>query len=100
MIPSLVDRVHCIVQRNEGRRGIPAGRPGDSRIDNFCVTQQYVDSFNCEYDHYCDSASRKLKISHRNMEEIVSVVPCCKGSDGEWCTVPDIINSTVISSLG
>ncbi len=92
VIPQYIDKVYSIVQRYEGSKGLKAGKPNDARIKNFTVKQSYVDSFNMVYDHFSDGFIRKLKVNHYNMDEIVSVIPCCKTADGSYHTFLDIIS--------
>lgn len=90
-IPSYFDKVYAIVQRNQGSKGLKAGKDCDRRIENFVVKQSYVDSFKKVYDHYADGFVRKLDVIHFNMDEIVSVIPCCKKKDKKFCTFADSI---------
>ena len=91
VIPEFVDKAYNLIQRTSGINGLRAGRPGEKRVENFVLKQDYVDSFNKVYDHYKCGYRRELKVSHGNMEEITSVIPCCKDSDGKMYTVPEII---------
>lgn len=94
IIPEFVDKAYNLIQRTDGINGLRAGRPGEKRVDNFVVKQDYVDSFHRVYDHYKSGYKRELKVHHGNMEEITSVIPCCKDSDGKMYTVPEIIKRT------
>ena len=91
VIPEFVDKAYNLIQRTSGINGLRAGWPGEKWVDNFVLTQAYVDSFNRVYDHYKCGYQRELLVSHGNMEEIASVIPCCKDSDGKMYTVPEII---------
>lgn len=91
VIPEFVDKAYNLIQRTSGVNGLRAGRPGEKRVENFVIKQDYVDSFNRVYDHYKCDYKRKLEVSHGNMEEITSVIPCCMDSDGRMYTVPEII---------
>jgi hypothetical protein len=91
VVPSCVDRVYGVVQRAERYRGLKAGKPGDPRITNFVVRQSHVDGSCRIYDHYSDGYVRVLEVNHPNMDEIVSVVPCCKESKDTRYTFPEII---------
>ena len=62
------------VQRTKGTKGTLVEDVNKSLI----VRQDYVDKFAEYYDHYSDDYKRKLEVSHFNMEEIVSVVPCIR----------------------
>lgn len=90
MIPGFVNKIYNVYQDYSYPRGLKAGKPSDSRIKNFQIYQDYVDSFGAIYDHYSDGYHRDLVVKHRNMEEIVSVIPCCNCS-GSMLTFPEAI---------
>lgn len=90
LIPSVVQKLFNVYQNYSYPRGIIAGRSLDSRVSNFQIHQDYVDSFGAIYDHYSDGHKRDLIVKHKNMEEIVSVIPCCNW-DGIMLTFPEAI---------
>lgn len=90
MIPDFVDKVYNVFQDYSYPKGLKAGRPSDSKINNYQIFQDYVDSFGAVYDNYSDGYERDLVVKHKNMEEIVSVIPCCNWNS-EMLTFPEAI---------
>lgn len=75
-IPSNVKTTYSAVQRKEGFKGLQVGSFTDVQCRNHIITQTEVNKVTKYYDHYADGYKRKLNVSHYNMEEIVSVIPC------------------------
>lgn len=73
-IPSFVNTHYNVIQRTKGTKG----RRTISKNDNFVVDSRYVEKYETYYSGYKDGYKRKLDVSHFNMEEIVSAVPCIK----------------------
>lgn len=90
MIPTFINKIYNVYQDYHYPRGLRAGRPSDNRIKNHEIFQDYVDSFGATYDHYNDGYKRDLIVKHRNMEEIVSAIPCCDWN-GIMLTFPEAI---------
>lgn len=90
IIPKVIKKTFNVHQNYSHPKGLIAGRPSDSRISNFQIFQDYVDSFGAVYDHYSNGYKRDLIVKHKNMEEIVSVIPCCNWS-GKMLTFPEAI---------
>lgn len=90
MIPPFIDKIYNIFQNYSYPRGLKAGKPSNTRITNFEIFQDYVDSLGAIYNHYSDGYQRDLIVEHRNMEEIVSVIPCCNWN-GTMLTFPEAI---------
>lgn len=94
IVPSNVARTYGIVQRDRGFNGLLVGAPKDSKCHNHIVKQHEVDRHAKHYDHYSDGYRRRLRVSHKNMEEIVSVVPCCKRFN-KMHTLNDLVKITL-----
>lgn len=94
VIPPNVQKAYGIVQRDRGFHGLLVGPPRDTRCHNYIVRQEHVDRHCHYYDHYSDGYRRRLKVCHKNMEEIVSTVPCCMRSK-KLHTLNDIIKITL-----
>ncbi len=71
-IPKFVERHYNVVQREKGTKGKLVIKDNN----NFVVKQTYVYKTSKIYRGYRDGYERHLLISHFNMEEIVSAVPC------------------------
>lgn len=71
-IPKFVKRHYNVVQRERGTKGKLVVNDNN----NFIVKQTYVYKTTKFYDEYKDDYKRPLLVSHFNMEEIVSAVPC------------------------
>lgn len=89
-VPKYVKRYFNVIQRTKGTKG---ARVTEDSL-NFIVQQDYVDKYTAFYDHYNDHYKQELKISHFNMEEIVSVVPCIK-LDNSQETLPKAIEKSI-----
>lgn len=72
VIPKFVKQHYNVVQRNKGTQG----RLVVCENNNLIITQSYVNKTAQFYKEYKDNYKRRLDVSHFNMEEIVSVVPC------------------------
>lgn len=90
MIPHFVNKVFNVFQDYSFPRGLKSGKPTDTRIKNYQIYQDYVDSFGAVYDNYSDGYKRDLVVKHKNMEEIVSVIPCCNWNNN-MLTFPEAI---------
>lgn len=90
IIPENIHQAFGVVQRTRGFYGLMVGSDANPNHHNFVVKQKHVDD-NCKYyDHYSDDYRRRLKVRHKNMEEIVSVVPCCQFAR-KLRTVPELV---------
>jgi len=72
VVPRFVERYYNVVQREKGT----TGKRTDSWGFNKTVDQKFVDTHSKYYCGYSDGYKRRLLVSHFNMEEIVSAVPC------------------------
>lgn len=73
-IPRYVKRYYNVVQRLKGTKG----RLIVDENRNFIVRPDYVEKYAKYYDSYKYNYKRELEVSHFNMEEIVSAVPCIR----------------------
>ncbi len=99
IIPDKIKKVYAVVQRRKGFNGINAGRPSDAKCRNKTIRPRHVDEIQKYYDHYSDGYRRRLDVEHFNMEEIVSVIPCCSLGGKEY-TVNDIIKKSCYKYMG
>jgi hypothetical protein len=89
-IPKNIKKAVALVQRRDGFKGLKIGRPNVHNRWNFVIRQKDVDSQAKYYSEYSDGYERRLKVSHFNMEEIVSTIRCCKYG-GRTYTVNNLI---------
>ncbi len=71
-IPKFIERHYNVVQRKKGTKG----KLVINDNNNFVVKDTYVRKYARVYKGYKDGYERELLVSHFNMEEIVSAVPC------------------------
>lgn len=90
VVPKNIRKAFGVVQRKEGFKGLRVGRPGANNRWNTQIRQREVDSQATHYSGYSDGYSRRLNVSHNNMEEIVSTVRCVKYG-GRMYVVNDLI---------
>lgn len=91
VIPKFVKRYYNVVQREKGTKG----RLVVDEINNYVVKQSYVDNISRYYSEYKDNYQRRLWVSHFNMEEIVSAVPCIR-IDGDYLKLAEAIKRITI----
>jgi len=90
VVPKFVHHYYNAVQREKGTKGKLV--VGDKR--NLVVTQAYVNKVTRFYEGYKDNYKRKLDVSHFNMEEIVSAVPCIR-LNGDFLILSDAVKKSV-----
>jgi len=81
-IPKFVNCYFNVIQRAKGTKGISVLNPAH----NFVVTQKHIEKYGKYYSEYKGDYKRLLTVSHFNMEEIVSAVPCIK-IENDWLTL-------------
>jgi hypothetical protein len=91
IIPKFVNRHYNVIQREKGTKG----KLVVAENMNYEVKQTYVDRITKFYKEYKDSHERRLLISHFNMEEIVSAVPCIR-INGDFLKLADAIEKATI----
>ena len=89
-IPKNIKKAVALVQRRDGSKGLKIGRPSAHNRWNFVIKQKDVDEQAQYYFAYSDGYERRLKVSHFNMEEIVSTIRCCQYG-GRMYTVNQLI---------
>lgn len=73
-IPKFVNHYFNVIQQTKGTRGAHVLDPAY----NFVVSQQYIEKRGKYYSEYKGDYKRLLTVSHFNMEEIVSAIPCIR----------------------
>jgi len=91
IIPKFVNRHYNVIQKEKGTKG----RLVVTEDMNYTVTQTYVDKVTKFYKGYKDGHERRLLVSHSNMEEIVSAVPCIRINE-DFLKLADAIGKTTI----
>lgn len=89
-IPKYVERYYNVVQREKGTEGKLVVNDNN----NFIVRQTYVYKTTKFYDEYKDGYKRPLLVSHFNMEEIVSAVPCIQIA-GDFLKLSNVVERVV-----
>ncbi len=93
-IPKYAKRYYNVVQRTKGTKG----RLIVEENRNLVVRQDFVNKYKKCYDHYSDGYKRELEVSHFNMEEIVSIIPCIR-LDANFETLPMAVEKTITTYI-
>jgi len=85
-----IKNYYSIVQRKDFLKGYLWGNPNNpNSVEHNLVIEEFMIR-NKVYDHYADGHKRSLKVSHNDMEEICSIVPCCF-ADNRYYTFPAML---------